>query len=93
VKINGKLYYGCQDQVEPPGTNRLQSGTASTLSHESFESWSDPLPNTGWFNSLYGEEIGDVCAYAFMANESMGGGNWYVQQEYSNTYHGCADTP
>jgi hypothetical protein len=93
VKINGKKYYACQDQVEPTGVNRLNSGTASTLSHESFEAWSDPLPNTGWFNSSYGMEIGDVCAYSFMANESMGGKSWYVQQEYSNTYHGCADTP
>jgi hypothetical protein len=93
VNVGGKKLYACQDQIEPKGVNRLQSGTASTLSHESFEAWSDPLPNTGWFNASYGEEIGDVCAYAFNANETMGGNSWYVQQEYSNTYHGCADTP
>jgi len=93
VTYGGQKLYGCQDQVVPPGTNRLQSGTASTLSHESFEAWSDPLPNTGWFNAPYGVEIGDICAYAYMATEKMGGHSWYVQQEYSNTYHGCADTP
>jgi hypothetical protein len=93
VTINGQKFYGCQDDVVPPGTNRLNSGTASTLSHESFEAWSDPLPNTGWFNASYGEEIGDVCAYQFMTTENLKGKSWFVQQEYSNTYHGCADTP
>jgi len=94
VKINGHKYYACQNTTGvPAGVNRLKSGTASTLSHESFEAWSDPLPNTGWFNSSYGEEIGDVCAYSFMANENLNGKTWYIQQEYSNTYHGCADTP
>ena len=93
VKIGKQKFFACQNSTVPPGTNRLNSGTASTLSHESFEAWSDPLPNTGWFNSTYNMEIGDVCAYQFMATESMGGSSWYVQQEYSNSAHGCADTP
>ncbi|MBV8333082.1 MAG: hypothetical protein JO192_10130 [Candidatus Eremiobacteraeota bacterium] len=93
VTVSGKKVYGCQDAKVPPGTNRLNSGTASTLLHESMESWSDPLPNTGWFNSIYGEEIGDTCAYLFMTKEVVGGGSWFVQQIWSNTYHGCADTP
>lgn len=94
VTVNGQKVYACQNTVGvPPGVNRLNSGTASTLSHESFEAWSDPIPNTGWFNAAYGEEIGDVCAYSFMTNEDLAGHHWYVQQEYSNTYHGCADTP
>jgi hypothetical protein len=37
VKINGKSYFACQNTTVPAGTNRLNSGTASTLSHESFE--------------------------------------------------------
>lgn len=93
VTIGGKKFYGCQDQKVPAGTNRLNSGTASTLSHESFEAWSDPLPNSGYFNASYGEEIGDVCAYQFMTKFAAGGGSWFVQQEYSNSAHGCADTP
>jgi hypothetical protein len=93
VKVGKQKFFACQNQQVPAGTNRLNSGTASTLSHESFESWSDPLPNTGWFNSNYNMEIGDVCAYTFMDTETMNGQSWYVQQEYSNTYHGCADTP
>lgn len=93
VTVNGQKFYGCQNQTVPAGTNRLNSGTASTLSHESFEAWSDPLPNTGWFNTWANMEIGDVCAYDFMATEKLGKKSWYVQQEYSNTYHGCADVP
>jgi hypothetical protein len=93
VTIGGKKFYACQNTKVPPGTNRLNSSTASTLSHESFEAWSDPLPNSGWFNAPYGEEIGDVCAYRFMTKFAAGGGSWLVQQEYSNSAHGCADTP
>ncbi|HVA33114.1 MAG TPA: hypothetical protein VNG31_03130 [Candidatus Baltobacteraceae bacterium] len=93
VNVNGRKLYACQLAYLPKGVNRLDSATASTLSHESFESWSDPLPNTGWFNAGYGMEIGDVCAYSFMATEKLGNSSYYVQQEYSNTYHGCADTP
>jgi hypothetical protein len=89
VRVKGKMLYACQNSFVPKGTNRLNSGTASTLSHESFESWSDPLPNSGWFNSHYGMEIGDVCAYTFMFTDMLGGSNYYLQQEYSNAVHGC----
>jgi len=38
----------------------------SVLSHETFESITDPIPD-GWVNStsnaLYGEEIGDECTF------------------------------
>lgn len=88
VTIRGNKYYACQNQIVPPHTNRLNSGTASTLSHELFESVSDPLPNSGWFNPYYGE-IGDVCAYRFMTNVKLGGRKFYIQQEYSNAVHGC----
>lgn len=91
IEYNGAKAYLCQNSTVPKGTNRLNSGTASTLSHESFEAWSDPEPNTGWFNPYYGEEIGDVCAYRFMDHQPTG--KWWIQQEYSNTYHGCASTP
>jgi len=90
VKIGSQTFYACQNTVVPKGTNRLESGTASTLSHESFETWSDPLPNTGWFNPSYGAEIGDICAYAFMQKQVLGSKSYWIQQEYSNAAHGCA---
>lgn len=91
VKVGNKTFYACQLQKAPKGTDRLSSSTASTLSHESFEAWSDPLPNSGWFNAPYGEEIGDVCAYQFMTNTTLGGKKYFIQTEYSNAVHGCAD--
>ena len=69
VRVNlggGQVGYACGTPYLPAGTDRLDSGTASTLSHESFESWSDPIPNTGWYNSTYQVEIGDICSYLFM---------------------------
>lgn len=92
-KYQGKTYYGCQNSTVPAGTNRLNSGTASTLSHESFESWSDPLPNTGYFNAIFGAEVGDVCAYWSMAPFTSGSASWWIQQEYSNSVHGCNNGP
>jgi hypothetical protein len=90
IDFSGQSVYACQNSTVPKGTNRLDSGTASTLSHESFETWSDPIPNSGWFNANYGAEIGDICAYQFMDEFKLGGKTYYLQQEYSNTYHGCA---
>jgi hypothetical protein len=90
VKVNGKKVFACQDQTVPPGTNRLTSGTASTLSHESFESWTDPIPGAGWINTWSGGmEIGDICAYQFMFTGSFGGSSYFLQQEYDNSSHGC----
>ncbi len=91
VKIGKAKYYACQAATYPHGS--LDSATASTLSHESFESWSDPLPNSAWFNAAYGEEIGDVCAYRYLTTQKYGKNTFSVQEEYSNTYHGCADKP
>lgn len=62
--------------------------TATTLSHETAESISDPDPNTGWFNSTFGMEIGDVCNN-LRALETLNGHNYVIQPEYSNSAHGC----
>jgi len=91
VDIGGQKFYACTIPVK--GFNILNSATASTLSHESFESWSDPLPNTGWFNTQYGQEIGDVCAYHFEDVFASKGKQWFIQDEYSNSFHGCDNKP
>ncbi|MBV8491436.1 MAG: hypothetical protein JO199_12995 [Candidatus Eremiobacteraeota bacterium] len=93
ITYQGKKLYGCQDANVPAGTNRLDSGTASTLLHESQESWSDPAPGTGWVNDYSGgEEVGDVCAYVFMDQFKLGSETYFMQQIYSNHAHGCAST-
>ncbi|PYX40752.1 MAG: hypothetical protein DMG81_05285, partial [Acidobacteria bacterium] len=94
---------GCSD---PPGTpnGQLVDSTNDTLSHEFFETVSDP-DGDGWWNAtpsvtgLEGEEIGDECV--FITPPSFGdpsvftiGQKLYaVQLEYSNGHHGCAGTP
>jgi hypothetical protein len=90
VKVRGNEYPACHVPTSASGVNELDSATASSLSHESFESWSDPEPNTGWYNSLYGDEIADACAYYFMAFHEIGGEKYYIQDIYSNKLHGCS---
>lgn len=91
VKVGSQTLYACQNSTVPKGTNRLNSGTASTLGHESFESWTDPLPPLSWINPWSGgSEIGDICAYQFMFQGKFGkAGMLYLQQMYSDKVHGC----
>jgi len=70
-----------------PNVSPIDS-TATTLSHETAESISDPDPNTGWFNSTFGMEIGDVCN-SLRALETLNGHKYVIQPEYSNSAHGC----
>jgi hypothetical protein len=94
---------GCSD---PPGTpnGQLVDSTNDTLSHETFETVSDP-DGTGWWNStpavtgLFGEEIGDECVFitppafgdpsVFVIGHKL----YAVQLEYSNAKHGCTNQP
>lgn len=78
---------GCGDTglVTPNGA--LVDGTATTLSHEFFESITDPDPGTGWTNPLI-SEIGDAC-FLFRATESLNAHSYLIQPEYSNALHGC----
>ena len=84
--------------VEPfqgvPGCNfgnetNLSGATANVLSHETFETMSDPLPPSGWTGRA--GEIGDECAWFSLTNETLNGRNYNIQLEYSNAVHGCSD--
>ena len=75
----------------PGFSDELELSTASSLSHEFFESQTDPDPDTGYTASS-GDEIGDECRILY-ENVQLGPGNWLIQMEYSNTYHACADGP
>jgi hypothetical protein len=89
---------GCQAAPPTPNASLVDS-TASVLSHELFETITDPDLNAWWSDvSLIeqGEEIGDICeatgngAGQFLNPTFLvGGKNYKIQLEYSNKYHGC----
>lgn len=88
---------GCR-VAQPSPNPPLVDSTANSLSHELFETISDPDGNAWWDRGalvLYGEEIGDTCANPFFDYPSIpvGSGQYAVQSEYSNTYHACSYVP
>jgi hypothetical protein len=90
VLFSVEPYQGVDGCVIPgQAPHGVIDATASTLSHEFFETISDP-DGDGWFNFLTGSEIGDLC-FAFGNNEHMNGHDYVVQPEYSNSVHNCAD--
>ncbi|HEY8313164.1 MAG TPA: hypothetical protein VIG51_03235 [Candidatus Baltobacteraceae bacterium] len=72
----------------------LNDSTYSTLSHELFETITDPDPISGWFTGNVGVsgEIGDLCAY-LPETQTLNGKAYYLQREYSNSVHGCSSAP
>lgn len=89
---------GCQissGSASPNGS--LVDSTASTLSHEMFEAFTDPdVPgNVAWYNQAMGE-IGDICAPArgvTTGQVTLGSDVFEIQSEYSNNVHDCSYTP
>ncbi|MDQ2871599.1 MAG: hypothetical protein M3R35_00550 [Candidatus Eremiobacteraeota bacterium] len=70
----------------------LNDSTYSTLSHELFETITDPDPPSGWYTGNVGVsgEIGDLCAY-LSAPVSLNGHAYYIQTEYANSRHACSN--
>jgi hypothetical protein len=69
----------------------LVSAGANVLSHETFETMTDPLPGYGWVNQWGYGEIGDECAWSSLTPETMNGDTYNIQLEYSNAVHACSD--
>ena len=84
-------YQGINGCMSPNG--HLADSTNSTLSHEYYETITDPdvQTNVAWYNNTLGE-IGDICrnTYGYL---SVGGTSFDLQQEYSNRYHRCSFSP
>jgi hypothetical protein len=96
---------GCAIQ-QPSPNGALIDSTSSALSHETFETITDPDPPTGFIavksGGVFGEEIGDLCVplanpttTPIEANPptSLFGKNYAIQPEYSNRYHACSFVP
>jgi len=88
---------GCNVQ-QPSPNGSLVDSTMDVLSHELFETITDP-DGYGWWNSfdldLGGYEIGDECQdYNFgYSNINLAGTPYEIQPEYSNAQHACATRP
>jgi hypothetical protein len=86
-------------QTGPPSPNGLViDSTMDTLSHEFFESITDP-DGTAWYNTQSldedGEEIADICVTTspIYPVVKLNGTLYELQADYSNIYHGCAYVP
>jgi len=85
---------GCRNNVgnqtlpnpASPGVDPADPGY-STLSHELFETITDPLGNA-WFTGLDGNEIGDLCA-SFDNFVTVNSKPYVLQSEYSDIRHIC----
>jgi hypothetical protein len=90
----GKLT--CASGQYPNGDVGADS-TLNVTSHENIETITDPT-GSSWYD-LIGQEIGDKCAWNFGGplggspgaeyNEVIGGGHYWLQQEYSNLTASC----
>ncbi len=89
---------GCSTGVYPNGSPQADS-TANTLSHEIFETVSDPR-GTAWYDQN-GQEIADKCEWTFIPTtlnnitytNQVGQSYYYIQQEWSNKVSGCVQNP
>jgi hypothetical protein len=81
--------FGCVIPGQAPHGNI--DATASTLSHEFFETMMDPDLDA-WFNALTGEEGSDMCS-AFGSNVRLRRNEYFIQSEYSNRAHACTNAP
>lgn len=89
-----------------PNGDLATDSEISTLSHELFESATNPLPGAtcggvacdGWYFNNGSHEIGDECNFVFGTlaadggNETLHGDRYITQQEWSNGDSGCVTT-
>jgi len=96
--------FGCSSRPGTPN-GQLADSTNNVLSHELFETITDP-DGTAWWNSLnngiFGEEIGDECSFLLFAPNAvyfdpsditLNGKSYVAQPEYNNAQHACTTSP
>jgi hypothetical protein len=95
---------GCSSRPNTPN-GQLVDSTNNVLSHETFETITDP-DGDAWFNlldvGLFGDEIGDECEFiAFLpvgvffdpSDVTLDGRKYAAQPEYNNARHACTIAP
>ena len=97
---------GCNDAPGGSPNGQVADTTNDTLSHELFETITDP-DGTAWYNNsslvLLFNEIGDECIFLLFPTPGVVYGNpptfqignktYRVQTEYDNTRHACTIAP
>jgi hypothetical protein len=96
--------FGCSSRPGTPN-GQLADSTNNVLSHEVFETITDP-DGTAWWNSLdngiFGEEIGDECSFLIFlphavffdpSDLTLNGKSYVAQPEYNNAQHACTTAP
>ena len=94
----GPNLHKCAGQTtSSPNNDPPVDAMASMIAHELAEAVTDPLFNA-WFDAD-GEEVADKCAFTFgttfaapngsMANVTLGGFDYLIQQEFSNASDSC----
>ena len=89
---------GCSSPPRGTPNGPTADSTYTSLSHEVFETISDPEV-IGWLNRASGEEMADLCdryfvkpdgiAYTDAINSRLNGYRYRIQAEYSNQVHAC----
>lgn len=98
VVVGGqKMVYTVEPYQDVPGCNfsgvntvngdDVIDPTANTLTHELFETITDPDPGTGW-QSPSGNEVADNCAW-YLYTLNLNGSYYTVQSTWSNIYGLC----
>ena len=95
---------GCSSRPGTPNGQPADS-TNNVLSHELFETITDP-DGTAWWNSLdnglFGQEIGDECSFLLFtpnavyfdpSDVTLNGKSYVAQPEYNNAQHSCTTSP
>jgi hypothetical protein len=92
---------GCAVSSNLAPNGLLTDSTNSVLSHETFETITDP-DGTAWWNTtsnaLYGAEIGDECSFEdatgfFPSLWAVDGKVYSTQPEYVTAKHACTTAP
>lgn len=79
---------GCQNLGGP--NSSLVDSTDSAISHEYFETLTDPDTGAGYYNLTFNQEIGDLCQ-SYLDIDNVDGARYLLQEEYSNRIHGCTN--
>jgi hypothetical protein len=82
---------GANFTTPPADEMGIDEGVTIVEGHEYGESVTDPNPPSGWYNGQYGE-IGDICAWQNIQNDTFGKHSYTMQPMFSNATQSCVQT-